>query len=134
LFIRSDQVFVWGPELKSGLNEINNHYLKMPDSERDKGVYSFASDPPEIGNGIVRRLWAQLLPKWNKNEETDVADRPVVGPTIDEIERMASAPPLSPFEVDFNPDSTERFLIKRRVARRRGSWYQVPKGIKTEQE
>lgn len=134
LFMRSDQVFVWGPELKSGLNELNKYYLKLPDTERDKGVYSFASDPPEIGSGIVRRLWGQLLPKWRKKEETDVADRPVVGPTIDEIKRMASAPPLSPSAVDFNLDSTERFLIKRRVARRRGSWYQVPKGIKAEQE
>lgn len=134
LFMRSDQVFVWGPELKSGLNELNKYYLKLPDTERDKGVYSFASDPPEIGNSIVRRLWGQLLPKWRKKEETDVADRPVVGPTIDEIKRMASAPPLSPSAVDFNPDSTERFLIKRRVARRKGSWYQVPKGIKAEQE
>ncbi|NQT56431.1 MAG: hypothetical protein HQ551_09405 [Desulfobacteraceae bacterium] len=134
LFMRSDQVFVWGPELKSGLNELNKYYLKLPDTERDKGVYSFASDPPEIGNGIVTRLWGQLLPKWRKKEETDVADRPVVGPTINEIKRMASAPPLSPSAVDFNPDSTERFLIKRRVARRKGSWYQVPKGIKAEQE
>lgn len=134
LFMRSDQVFVWGPELKSGLNELNKYYLKLPDTERDKGVYSFASDPPEIGNGIVRRLWGQLLPKWRKKEETDVADRPVVGPTIDEIKRMASAPPLSPSAVDFKPDSTERFLIKRRVAKRKGSWYQVPKGIKAEQE
>ncbi len=134
LFMRNDQVFVWGPELKSGLNELNNYYLKLPDSERDKGVYSLASDPPEIGNGIVRRLWGQLLPKWGKNKETDVADRPVVGTTIDEIKRMASAQPLSPSEVDFNPDDTERFIIKRRVARRRGSWYQVPKGINAEQE
>ena len=134
LYMRSDQVFVWGPELKSGLNELNNYYLKLPDSERDKGVYSLASDPPEIGNGIVRRLWGQLLPKWGKNKETDVADRPVVGTTIDEIKRMASAQPLSPSEVDFNPDDTERFIIKRRVARRRGSWYQVPKGINAEQE
>ncbi|AQY72715.1 hypothetical protein B1772_01185 [Dehalococcoides mccartyi] len=134
LFMRSDQVFVWGPDLKSGLTELNNYYLKMPDSERGKGVYSFAGDPPEIGSGIVRRLWGQLLPKWNKHEETDVADRPVVGTTIEEIKRMASAPPLSPFEVDFNPDDTERFIIKRRVARRKGSWYQVPKGIKAEQE
>lgn len=134
LFMRSDQVFVWGPELKSGLDELNKYYLKLPDTERDKGVYSFASDPPEIGSGIVRRLWGQLLPKWRKKEETDVADRPVVGTTIDEIERMASAPPLSPAAVDFNPNSTERFLIKRRVERRKGSWYQVPKGIKAEQE
>jgi len=134
LFMRGDQVFVWGPELKSGLAEINNYYLKMPDSEREKGVYSFANDPPEIGNDIVRRLWGQLLPKWNKDEEKDAEEKPVVGTTIDEIKRMASARPLSPFEVDFNPDETERFLIKRRVARRKGSWYQVPKGIKSEQE
>ena len=56
LFMRSDQVFVWDPELKSVLNELNNYYLKLLDSERDKGVYSLASDLPEIRNGIVRRL------------------------------------------------------------------------------
>ena len=75
-----------------------------------------------------------MLPRWNKNEETNVADRPIVHTTIDEIKRMASAPPLSPSEIDFNPDDTERFIIKRSVARRKGSWYQVPKGIKAEQD
>jgi hypothetical protein len=134
LFMRADQAFVWGSELKSGLGELDDYYSKLPDSERDKGVYSFASDPPEIGSGIVRRLWGELLPKWGKKEETDVGDKPVVRPTIDEIHRMASAPPLSPAAVDFDHDSTERFLIKRRVQRRKGSWYQVPKGINAEQE
>ncbi|GAH66429.1 unnamed protein product, partial [marine sediment metagenome] len=64
----------------------------------------------------------------------DVADRPVGGPTIEEIKRMASAPTLSPEAIDFDPDNTERFLIKRSIQRKKGSWYQVPKGIKTDQE
>jgi hypothetical protein len=134
LFMRSDQVFVWGPELKSGLNEINKYYLKLSDTAREKGVYSFACDPPEIGSSIVSRLWDKLLPKWRSTEGVDIEDRPVGRPTIDEIKRMASAPPLSPSEGVFNPNITERFLIKRMVERKKGSWYQTPKDIKAEQE
>ncbi len=134
LFMRDDQGFVWGPELKSGLSELNSHFMELPDTEREKGVYSFASDPPEIGSGIVARLWDRFLPKWRKENEADVADRKEGSITVEEIHEMASAPTLSPDAVDFDPESTERFLIKRRVQREKGSWFQVPKGIKPDQE
>ena len=134
LFMRNDQGFVWGPELKSGLGELNAYFLGLPDATREKGIYSMANDPPDIGSGIVARLWGQFLPKWRKKQEADVEDRPIGGPTIEEIKRMASAPTLSPDAVDFDPENTERFLIKRSVQRKKGSWYQVPKGLKSDQE
>lgn len=134
LFMRDDQGFVWGPDLKSGLGELNAYFKELPDTTREKGVYSFASDPPNIGSGIVARLWGQFLPKWRDKKDADVVERPVGGPTIEEIKRMASAPILSPEAIDFDPDSTERFLIKRSIQRKKGSWYQVPKGIKADQD
>lgn len=134
LFMRDDQGFIWGPELKSGLSELNSYFLELPDTTREKGVYSLASDPPEIGSGIVARLWGRFLPKWRKEQEANVADRQVGSITVEEIKKMASAPTLSPDAVDFDPESTERFLIKRRVQREKGSWFQVPKGIEPDQE
>jgi hypothetical protein len=132
LFMRVNQTFVWGPDLKYGLDELNKYYLELPETERNKGIYSFASDPPEIGNNIVRRLWSQLLPKWHKNGEKDTVDTTEISPTIDEIRRMASSPTLTPEKVDFDPSKTERFLIKRMVERVKGSWYQVSKDIKAD--
>ncbi len=130
LFLRNDQGFVWGPELKSGLGELNTHFLQLPDTTRQKGVYSFASDPPEIGSGIVARLWDRFLPKWRVRQEADIADRPVGGSDLaEEIKRMAAAPTLSPDAVDFDPANTGRFLSKRNIRRTKGSWYQAPKDL-----
>lgn len=132
LFMRNNQGFVRGFDLKRGLDEINEYFQGLHDSIRDKGVYSFASNPPEIGGGIVARLWDQFLPKRHEKPERDIEEKPEGKPTLEEIKRMAYAVPLSPDEIDFDPVSTERFLIKRSVRRKKGSWYQAAKEVKEE--
>jgi hypothetical protein len=36
LFLRPDQQFVWGPELKAELKRLNEYYSEMPDSTRER--------------------------------------------------------------------------------------------------
>ena len=66
LFLRPNQEFVWGPDLKANLGQINEHFLRLPREIREQGVYSLADDPPPIGNQAVRNLWGRLLPKWRE--------------------------------------------------------------------
>jgi hypothetical protein len=42
LFLRADQEFVWAPELKADLVELNRYYLALPEAERDEGVMRIA--------------------------------------------------------------------------------------------
>lgn len=47
LFLRADQGFVWGEDLKADLRRLNEHYLSLPDAEKEKGITRFASTPPQ---------------------------------------------------------------------------------------
>ena len=41
LLLRDNQEFVWGPDLKAGLNEINEHYQTYPEKVREEGLLRF---------------------------------------------------------------------------------------------
>jgi hypothetical protein len=41
-FLRPDQEFVWGHDLKAGLKAVNTHFLQVPEEQREKGIMSFA--------------------------------------------------------------------------------------------
>ena len=127
LFLRDDQEFVWGQDLKKSLSKINEHYLQLPESDKEKGVISFASDLPQIEDSLIEHLWTRLLPKYQEKKEGDTANRsPANPPTLEEIKGMEDAPPLSPGEIDSDPQNIERVLIKRRTRRGKGSWRQIP--------
>jgi hypothetical protein len=130
LFLRHNQQFVWGQALKRCLGKINEHYLQLPETTKEKGVLSFASDPPPIENPLIERLWNQLLPKWQETKKDDSPDRPTAKPTVEEImeqiKAMEDAPPLSPKEIDFDPQNVDGIIVRRRTRKIKGSWRQIP--------
>jgi hypothetical protein len=128
LFLRSDQEFVWGEELKRGLHELDVYYSRMPTSEKEKGVITFASVPPKEGDFIVARLWDRQCPGWRKGENTGRSkdDREL----LEIIEKTMHAPPLRLGEGALDLPDPESVSMKRFVRRKKGSWYQVPKGLK----
>ena len=133
LFLRPNQEFVWGPDLKANLGQINEHFLKLPKRIREQGVYSMADDPPSIGNQAVRNLWSRLLPKWREagKEPLNSAHRPP--PTADEIRRMAESPEMVVREYAGTSGELDQAIIKRLVKQRKGSWYQIPASLNRNQ-
>src|SRR5437867_7465871 len=64
-FLRKDQSFVWGPDLKADLNRLTNHYAGRPDEEKEQGLMRLAPTPPADDQGLVVHLWDRhLLPLW----------------------------------------------------------------------
>lgn len=144
LFMRSDQEFVWGPDLKQSLKEINAYYLTLPDEIKNQGVMRFADCPPDDHGKLVGALWDRHLnPGYRESlkkrkqhavrkrtDEEKAADKKM----IEEIKRLAEAPSMNPDEVDFDPQSPESMVLKRHVHKRKGSWYQIPKDYKSKAE
>jgi len=135
LFLRRDQGFVWGQELKDGLGQLNTYYSQLPDSTKQKGVLSFAAHPPKSGDFFVTRLWDQSFPGWREINEANRSDRSEANSKVlEEIKEMEHAPPLSRDQVDYDSVGTDHVLIKRRVRIIKGSWYQVPKDLEAPED
>ena len=134
--MRENQEFVWGPDLKVGLHQINEALKSLPESTRKEGVFSFANEPPVVKHNIVAELWERLFRKMRES-----APAPLAGalcevsppPTIEEIHRLANARPLRPDEIDFDPQDVKKVVINRRISRRisrrKGSWVQLPENL-----
>jgi hypothetical protein len=131
IFLRHDQQFIWGPELKDDLAQINSLYLNLPEAEREKGLMSFSSYPPKEGDHLVSRIWDHHFPNWRRREHIDISKTQMdKSKLVDEINMMTDAPALLPEEVDFDPSKAESLTLQRMVRRKKGSWYQVPKDLK----
>jgi hypothetical protein len=125
LFLRQDQAFIWGPELKADLARVNEHYLQLAEAERERGITAFASAPPDDNSFLVRRIWDQLLTRRvvHQDRPPQAYDRALV----DYIQGFMQAPELPRQQVDFDPAQADVVGVQRQVHRHKGSWWQVPK-------
>jgi hypothetical protein len=126
LFMRPEQEFVWGHDLKPGLKAVNAHFLQLPESERQRGIMSFANVPPE-GN-IVADLWDRHLRSGYREERqrprtTDPEKNAELVARFKEFRKQETLPPE---EAQSTIDDPEIIAVKRSVHRKRGSWWQVP--------
>ena len=131
-FLRDDQTFVWGPDLKQDLARINNHFQSVPTAEREQGIMTFARSPPKLDGSLVRDLRARFLRAGYDDQlpterapEDESRDKQLMA----DIKDWEDAPemPLQPGE---DERETDMMLLKRQVAKRRGSWWQLPKDLK----
>jgi hypothetical protein len=134
LFLRSDQDFVWGQDLKADLQRINELYLALSESERERGINAFAPVPPESGGYLTTQLWDRYLPSWRGRQNQSHRKRfdnekEEVNSLVESASKLAKAAPLEPTEVGFHPADIELMTINRMVRKRKGTWWQVPSDL-----
>ncbi len=130
-FLRDDQQFVWGPDLKSSLQELNIYYSQYPENEKERGLNAFAPTPPQKIQTLVSQLWDHHLPRWREEKEASAHDneRPKLQDIKEKIERMRQSPSISPSPGEFHVDDIKGLVIQRRVPKKKGAWYLVPKDL-----
>jgi hypothetical protein len=131
-FLRADQSFVWGLDLKADLNRLMNYYAARPEAEREQGLMRLAPSPPrDDKESLTVQLWDRHLPSW-RNRATAPRPRKAEDDAemVAHINRLSSAPSLSPAEVDFDPADADFVEIQRRITKRKGAWWQLPKDLK----
>lgn len=132
LFLRDDQSFVWGLDLKRDLGAVNSYFMKLPDNEKEKGVMSFAPIPPKGLCPLVDSLYDKYLIKdWrnvlgnsliNKKENgKEVAKR--IHSLVDAIQDAPHDPSL------YLSEEPDCLIIKRKVHKERAGWFQLPKDM-----
>ena len=125
LFLREDQSFIWGQELKSALSDLNEHYCRLPESEKEKGVMQFAPYPPPELESIVSKTWDRHLPIWREDAK-EPRIKPYPNPELNnKLTNLYNAPSL-PDTVDVDPENVDLMSIKRMVHKKKGNWLQLP--------
>lgn len=127
-FLKENQEFIWGNDLKNGLKEIDIHYSSYSESIKEKGILSFASRPPKDKNLFVSQVWNKHMnfnfeEDINSPQKLDIDDKEL----LKYLKQMRNAPinksNIQKKEMDF-------VNLDKSVRRKKGSWYQVPKDLK----
>jgi hypothetical protein len=128
LFMREDQQFVWGIDLKESLKSINAHFLQLPEPEREKGIMSFAGVPPT--GSLVAEMWDTHRPGYRETSQADIKLTPKAeAALVKKIEAFTEQPTLE-IRDPARAEPEEMISIKRLVNKRRGSWWQLPKNLR----
>jgi len=128
LFMRPEQEFVWGVDLKAGLREVNSHFIQLPEQVREGGIMSFAHAPPD-GN-MVADLWDRHLrsdyrAEANQPRQSNPEQDAEIVKRFKEFSKQPTLPPDQAADLD----EAEMLSITHSVRRKRGSWWQVPKDL-----
>ena len=124
LFLRPNQQFVWGPELKADLAALNAHFSALPEETKRQGIYKFASQLPVESQGLIRKLFERYTPNLLKSAaslDPENINQTAHKKIMEEMNKWDSAPS----EGVSRGGELETLIIKRSVSRTRGSWIQV---------
>lgn len=128
LFLRHDQEFIWGFDLKQDLARLDSYYAQQPASAKEKGIMSLAGVPPKDGDFLVAMIWDRLFPNWRQSSETRPDKQPLNRTKVLEyVEQFVNAPTVTSNDIHLDQREVDMLAVKRRVRRKKGSWLQVPK-------
>ena len=141
LFLRADQSFVHGDDLKADLKRLDHYYSKLPEEQKRRGVYSFAAYPPNDDSYLVTRLWSKHMkppngsqPRAPKNDAKSLYVPPAGSDPKEIIKALndfeANALPLSP-DIPVDMDQVAVVQFSRSVRRTKGKWIRVPEEDET---
>lgn len=131
-FLREDQAFIWGPDLKAALKDLVPHYKKFDEQIGQLGLHNFAPvPPPELPQNLVVQIWDRLMnPEWREVLSNRMSIEEMQDPDlVNELNSITNAPRLPAAQVDFAPEDADWTGFQRSVRRKRGSFWQVPKDL-----
>ena len=131
LFLRPDQEFVWGSDLKADLKRLNIHYLTLPEKERDQGVIQIARHPPIEGEFLTTALWRKWMPEaaFSERDHAEAMDTEKSRKLREQLKAFREGKTLPDSQISKADAGLETMSIKRRIHRQKGSWYIVPKDL-----
>jgi hypothetical protein len=132
LFLRDDQVFVWGPDLKDSIRDIEMFYDTLPPEERERGLHVLASSPPKQLGGMVCQLWDRFMPGW-RNRDSGSPRQGAEGQNrvIEDVRSFFKAPTI---QEQMNDDTVDAMVLERKISHKRGKWWQLPKDFRAKDE
>jgi len=127
-FMRDDQTFVWGEDLKKSLKDVNLFYSLFSEDEKEKGIYKIAPYPPAHIGSYVAKLWDKYLPNWRK-KIINKSDHKKKQNAMQKLNRLESASEFNYEKENFQLRDIQGIGRKIKVRKKKGDWFQVPKDI-----
>jgi hypothetical protein len=137
LFIKEDQVFIWGPELKADLAKLDAHYSAFPEEVKERGIMSFAYYPPSEGDFLVSRLWDKMMrPGWRQNAKRprEPLSEESRKRLVEASRQITDAPTAEGPEAQFGSKEADAVVFTLKVPIRRGKWRMVPPEVEADAE
>jgi hypothetical protein len=135
LFMRSDQIFIKGEDLKNDLAKLDQHYSALSDEVKNRGVVSFASIPPDDLSFLTTQMWDKYMsPKWReiktrKFDGTDKVNPEIENQIFEKIRKFTKeAQPISHKEA-VDSDQMHSMVLSHMVSARKGKWKRFPPEI-----
>lgn len=127
LFLNNRQEFIWGGDLKEDLTNLNNHYSKLPDEIKQKGIYYFAASPPSDKKFLTSRLHEKYT-NFDFNSEINEFNEPRIDDEyINKIKPLLDAKSMGNDVLNFDSSNSDFMIIKHKMNKKKGSWYILPK-------
>lgn len=112
LFLKGNQRFVWGPDLKSDLSKINTHFMALPEEVKDKGIISVASKPPVEGEYLTAELWDMMNPNWRSlNDNLAPLSEEANENMLKHVKGFTESPTLPPEMMPDPPEEIDSLCI-----------------------
>lgn len=126
-FLRADQTFVWGQQLKGSLKAINEHFLALPPEKRRGSIYQFADTLPAEVEGVAHDLYKRYTPSLLRKRNR-IKPSAIPGDKVSELVKQIKSFESAPFSQEAMMTTLDRMdglVVKRSVHATRGSWIQV---------
>jgi len=128
-FMKTNQDFLWGPDLKAALSEINKTLSNTPEIERQKGLHRFAPVPPGDDSNLVVAMLNKHTPRHHGSREIEMPMAPEAERKLVEHLKSFSEGAVAPEVASIPTDELDSVAIERLVPAKRGSWWVIPKDV-----
>jgi hypothetical protein len=140
LFMRPDQTFINGEDLKMDLAKLDAHYSNLSDEVKNRGVVSFASIPPDDPSFLTTQMWDKYMShqwreiKTRKFDGTDKVNPEIENQIFEKIRKFTKeAQPIDHKEAG-NSDQMHSMVLSHMVSARKGKWKRFPPEIENSQK
>lgn len=134
VFLRKNQEFVWGPDLKADLSRLDREFCKLPAEELEKGLMKFARIPLGEPSDLLVGLWDRHTPGWRRREGVPTPIEPEAQKKLVKDLRQFTDAPADESAITADPDDLDQLAIQRLVPKRKGKWWLLPRDLKVDEE
>jgi hypothetical protein len=128
LFLREDQTFIKGTDLKADLRKLDEYYDGFPEEKKARGFHALAPHPPEDTSFLVTRLWDKYRPDWREEAKREELAPELQKALLELLKKIKDQSKPLP-EGAPQPRGIEDIQYihdERPIFRKKGKWTRVP--------